>query len=46
MSGKRDLDYLANMLDAARKAFGKAQGASRQTFDADENLRITLVHLI
>jgi len=46
MSRKSDPDYLGHMLDAARKAVGKVSGISRQTFDGDENLRITLTHLI
>jgi len=46
MSTRKDADYLANMLDAARKAFGKVQGIPRETFTTDENLRITVVYLI
>jgi uncharacterized protein with HEPN domain len=34
------------MLDMARKAVSKTQSISRDTYDADENLRLALVHLI
>src|SRR4029079_2964907 len=43
---QRDLLYVGHMLDMARKAFGKTQGISRETYDADENLRLALIHLI
>ena len=42
----RDLVYVGHMLDMARKAVGKTQGISRETYDADENLRLALIHLI
>ena len=42
----RDLVYVGHMLDMARKAVSKSQGISRETFDADENLRLALIHLI
>ena len=42
----RDLVYVGHMLDMARKAVSKTQGISRETFDADENLRLALIHLI
>ncbi|MFN7984397.1 MAG: HepT-like ribonuclease domain-containing protein [Vicinamibacterales bacterium] len=42
----RDLVYVGHMLDMARKAVGKTQGISRETFDGDENLRLALIHLI
>ena len=42
----RDLVYVGHMLDMARKAFGKTQGISRDAYDADENLRLALIHLI
>ena len=35
----RDLVYVGHMLDMARKAVSKTLGISRETFDADENLR-------
>lgn len=34
------------MLDVARKAVAKTQGLSREAYDADENLRLALIHLI
>ena len=34
------------MLDMARKAVSKTKGISRETYDADENLRFALIHLI
>jgi len=42
----RDLVYVGHMLDMARKAVGKTQGLSRKAYDADENLRLALIHLI
>ena len=42
----RDLLYVGHMLDMARKAVSKSQSISRETFDADENLRLALIHLI
>src|SRR5438552_18343201 len=43
---ERDLVYVGHMLDMARKAIGKTQGISRETYDTDENLRFALIHLI
>src|SRR5262245_53877207 len=43
---QRDLVYVGHMLDMAKKAVGKTQVMSRETFDADENLRLALIHLI
>lgn len=34
------------MLDTARKAVGKTAGLSRDEYDADENLRLALTHLV
>lgn len=34
------------MLDMARKAVGKTQGLAREAYDADENLRLALIHLV
>jgi uncharacterized protein with HEPN domain len=34
------------MLDMARKAVGKVQDLPRDTYDADENLRLALTHLV
>ncbi len=42
----RDLVYVGHMLDMARKAVRKTQGISRDTYDADENLRFALIHLM
>jgi uncharacterized protein with HEPN domain len=42
----RDLVYVGHMLDMARKAVSKTQGLSREMYDADENLRFALIHLI
>jgi len=42
----RDLVYVGHMLDMARKAVGKTRGLSRDGYDADENLRLALTHLI
>jgi uncharacterized protein with HEPN domain len=42
----RDLVYVGHMLDMARKAVSKTQSISRDTYDADENLRLALIHLI
>jgi uncharacterized protein with HEPN domain len=43
---QRDLVYVGHMLDMARKAVSKTQNISRETYDADENLRLALIHLI
>ncbi|HEY3383914.1 MAG TPA: DUF86 domain-containing protein [Vicinamibacterales bacterium] len=40
----RDLVYVGHMLDMARKAVGKSAGLSHDAFDADENLRLALIH--
>jgi uncharacterized protein with HEPN domain len=42
----RDLVYVGHMLDIARKAVSKTQGLSRAAYDADENLRLALIHLV
>ena len=42
----RDLVYVGHMLDMARKAVTKTQELSRREYDADENLRLALIHLI
>ena len=41
-----DLVYLEHMLDTAQKAISKTRGLSRDAYDADENLRLALIHLI
>ena len=38
--------YLGHMLDSARKVAAKVAGIDRAAFDADENLRYALVHLL
>ncbi len=38
--------YLGHMLEMARKAHAKVRDLSREDYDADENLRIALAHLI
>ncbi len=43
---KDDLVYVGHMLDLARQVVGKAAAASRDEYDADENLRLALAHLI
>lgn len=43
---RRDLVYVGHMLDMARKAVSKTRDLSRQTYDADENLRLALIHLV
>ncbi len=42
----RDLVYVEHMLDMAKKAVSKTKGLSRDAYDADENLRLALIHLI
>ncbi|MBE7506560.1 MAG: DUF86 domain-containing protein [Planctomycetia bacterium] len=41
-----DSVYLGHMLDTARKAVSKVSGKTRADFDADEDLRIVLAHLV
>ena len=43
---KDDLIFVGHMLDTARLAAGKVRGVSREVFDADENLRLALTHLV
>jgi len=42
----RDLVYVGHMLDMARKAVAKTRDGSREQYDADENLRLALIHLV
>ena len=42
----RDLVYVGHMLDMAHKAVGKTRCLAREAYDADENLRLALIHLI
>jgi uncharacterized protein with HEPN domain len=41
-----DLLYLGHMLDVSIQAVQKLQGKSREDFEADDNLRLALTHLI
>ena len=43
---KDDLVYLRHILDTAEQILCKVSNLSRAQFDADENLRLALVHLI
>ena len=43
---KDDSVYVGHMLDTARLAAAKVAGITRDAFDADENLRLALAHLI
>lgn len=43
---KDDLVYVGHMLDTARLAFYKVTGRTRPQYDADENLRLALAHLV
>jgi uncharacterized protein with HEPN domain len=43
---KDDLVYVGHMLDTAESIAHKVVGKSRADFDADENLRLALTHLI
>ena len=40
---ERDLVYVGHMLDMARKAVAKVGDLPRETYDADENLRLALI---
>ena len=42
----RDRVYVGHMLDMARKAVDKTRGLPREAYDADENLRLALTHLV
>ena len=43
---KDDSIYVGHMLDTARLAATKVAGITREAFDADENLRLALTHLV
>lgn len=43
---KDDLVYVGHMLDTARKAIGKVRSRGRAEYDADEDLRLALTHLV
>jgi uncharacterized protein with HEPN domain len=38
--------YVGHMLEITRKAVGKVERTARADFDADENLRLAVAHLI
>ena len=42
----RDLVYVGHMLDMASPAVSKTQNIPRETYDADEDLRLVLIHRI
>jgi len=42
----RDLVYVGHMLDMTQKAVAKVRGLPRAAYDADENLRLALIHLV
>ncbi len=41
-----DQVYLGHILDTAAKIQSKTRGLTRQEYDADENLRLALTHLL
>ena len=43
---KDDAVYVGHMLDVARKVLAKTDGIEKADFDADENLRLALTHLL
>jgi uncharacterized protein with HEPN domain len=43
---KDDLAYVGHILDTGQKVLEKIRGRSRAEFDADENLRLALTHLL
>jgi uncharacterized protein with HEPN domain len=43
---KDDLVYVGHILDLAAKAMARLRGRSREQFDADEDFRIVIAHLI
>jgi uncharacterized protein with HEPN domain len=43
---KDDLGYVGHMLDTAQKVVNKTAATTRAEYDADENLRLALAHLI
>lgn len=46
MSQKDDLVYIGHMTDTANKAIGFIKGVSREDFDNNELLRLSLTHLL
>jgi len=43
---KDDLVYVGHMFDNATSAVRKLEGSERSHYDADENLRLALTHLV
>lgn len=43
---KDDNAYIGHMLDLAAKAIEKTAGMSREDYDADENIRMVMAHII
>jgi uncharacterized protein with HEPN domain len=41
-----DLVYIGHMLELAHKALARVAGRDRAAFDADEDLRLVLTHLV
>jgi uncharacterized protein with HEPN domain len=46
MSQRDDRVYVGHMVDIVNKAIGFVQGVTRENFDNDELLRISLTHLL
>jgi uncharacterized protein with HEPN domain len=46
MSKRNDLVPMGDMLDLGRRVIEKIRIVNKEQFDADENLRITVMHLI
>lgn len=46
MSQRDDRVYVGHMVDIANKAIGFVQGVTRENFDNDELLRLSLTHLL
>ncbi len=42
----RDRVYITHMLDTARNIFIRTQALERHDYDADETLRLALIHLV
>jgi uncharacterized protein with HEPN domain len=43
---KNDLVYITHMLELAQKVQARVSGLDRAAFDADEDLRLALTHLV
>ena len=43
---KDELVYVGHMCDLTKRAVAKVKGKTRSDFDADENLRLALTHLV